>query len=249
MGFLITLGAFGVTVMYDLWNYRQSRNLALNTRFTLVSTVIFTAVGSFVILLDGNFHSLIFGDRTLFERFAGGIFTIVSARTAGVGILPLEQLTDSTQLLILLWMFIGGAPASMAGGISTSTVMVLLVAVLATARGSTSAVSFHRTVPQETIAKAVAIITVSTLLVVIITLLISFRLPHPIFEIGFEVVSAFANAGYSLGFTDSLDTISRYMIAFTMFWGRLGPLTIVVALAQREQPTLIRYAEEPVILG
>jgi trk system potassium uptake protein len=146
-------------------------------------------------------------------------------------------------------MFIGGAPASMAGGVSTSTVGVLLLAVLATARGHTAAISFRRTLPSETIAKAVAIMTVSTLLVMSVTLILSWSMDAPIFALGFEVVSAFANAGYSLDFTSQLDLFGRYLIAFTMFWGRLGPLTIVVAFAQSEQPTLIRFPEEPVILG
>ena len=70
-----------------------------------------------------------------------------------------------------------------------------------------------------------------------------------IFALGFEVVSAFANAGYSLGVTSKLDAWGQAAIAFTMFWGRLGPLTIVIALAQRERPSLLHYPEEPVILG
>ena len=151
--------------------------------------------------------------------------------------------------MIMLWMFIGGAPASMAGGVSTSTVGVLLITVIATARGHDSAMAFRRTLPFETIAKAVAIMTVSTLLVVVVTLILSLRHEGDIFVVTFEIVSAFANAGYSLNFTGELDSFGRYLIAFTMFWGRLGPLTIVVALAQRQQPTLIQYPEEPVMLG
>ena len=109
--------------------------------------------------------------------------------------------------------------------------------------------AFGRTLPTETIAKAVAIMSVSTVLVVGITMLLALSSDEPIFTTGFEVVSAFANAGYTLDFTPRLSELGRFLIAFTMFWGRLGPLTIVVALAQREQPTLIRYPEEPVILG
>ncbi|MCB0157624.1 MAG: Ktr system potassium uptake protein D, partial [Caldilineaceae bacterium] len=101
----------------------------------------------------------------------------------------------------------------------------------------------------ETIAKAVAVMTVSTLLVTGLTLFLSLRHEGALFDVAFEVVSAFANAGYSLNFTGNLDSVGRYVIAFAMFWGRLGPLTIVVALAQRQQPTLIHYPEEPVILG
>jgi trk system potassium uptake protein TrkH len=152
-------------------------------------------------------------------------------------------------MIIMLWMFIGGAPASMAGGVSTSTVAVLLTAVVATARGMDESVSFRRTVPVETIAKAVAIMTVSTLLVVVVTLLLSLRQEGEIFTVAFEVISAFANAGYSLDFTGELDNFGRFLIAFTMYWGRLGPLTIVVALAQRRHPSFVHYPEEPIILG
>lgn len=249
LGSLILLGGFGITVMYDLWTSTGSRQWSLNTRITLTLTAILTLTGSLVIWLDPKLHSVIYPDLPWLDRLSAGLFTIVSARTAGMTILPLTQLSESTQLVIMLWMFIGGAPASMAGGVSSSTVGVLLFAVLATAKGHSSAVAFQRTLPNETIAKAVAIMTVSTLLVTVITLALSFAMEARIFPIGFEVVSAFANAGYTLDFTATLDDLGRYLIAFTMFWGRLGPLTIVVALAQSEQPTLIRYAEEPVILG
>lgn len=249
MGTLITLGSFGITVMYDVWTATGKRDFSLNTRFTLTAMVILTVVGTVFILADPRLHEVIYPTASRLERAGAGLFTIVSARTAGLTILPLTELSEATQLLILVWMFIGGAPASMAGGVTTSTVAVLLAAVLATAKGHTSAVSFHRTLPNETIAKAVAIMTVSTLLVGIVTLLLSYQLREPIFATAFEVVSAFANAGYSLDFTTRLNEFGRYLVAFTMFWGRLGPLTIVVALAQSEQPTLLRYPAEPVILG
>ena len=177
------------------------------------------------------------------------LFSVVSSRTAGLTIVPLQDLSEATQLIIMLWMFIGGAPASMAGGVSTSTVAVLIFAVIATSRGLGDTISFRRTIPVETIAKAVAIMTVSSLLVLVITLLLSLNHEGEIFTVGFEVISAFANAGYSLDFTGDMDNFGRFLIAFTMFWGRLGPLTIVVALAQRQQPSFVHYPEEPMILG
>ena len=249
MGTLIVLGGFGITIMYDLWGYRSDRSLGLNTRLSLWVALFLTVAGAVMLLFDESFHRVFLPEYPHNERVAVGLFTIVSARTAGITILPLTQLSEATQMIILIWMFIGGAPASMAGGVSTSTFAVMLVAVMATARGHTSAVAFRRTLPAETIAKAVAIMTVSVLLVVMTTLFLVLNREGPIFATGFEVVSAFSNTGYSLDFTSSLDTLGRYVIAFTMFWGRLGPLTIVVALAQREHPTLVGYPEEPVILG
>lgn len=249
MGILIVLGGFGVTILYDLWTYYRERSLDLNTRFTLWLALILAVLGTAFIMFDAGFHDTLFPDVPANERLAVGLFTVVSARTAGITLLPLDQLSEGSKLILYIWMFIGGAPASMAGGVSTSAFAVLLFSVLATARGLDSAVAFHRTLPRETINKAVAIMTVSSLVVILVTLVLVFNKEGSVFEASFEAVSAFSNTGYSLGLTSSLGELDRYLIAFTMFWGRLGPLTIVVALAQREHPSLLHYPEEPVILG
>lgn len=249
MGALILLGGFGVAVIYDIASYRVDRMLALNTRITLLLTLVLTLTGTLLMLMDSAIYTDVLSHLPFHEKLLVSLFTITSARTAGLTIVPLDQLSEATQLVLMIWMFIGGAPASMAGGVSTSAVGVLLVSVIATAKGRSAAVAFDRTVPVETIFKAVAIMTVSTLLVAAMTLILSLLGEGAIFAEGFEVISAFSNTGYSLNFTGNLDNWGRFLIAFTMFWGRLGPLTIVVALAQSEQPMLIRHPEEPVILG
>ena len=250
MSALIILGGVGVAVLYDVVSYFRNRMLALNTRITLSLTAVLLIVGLAVMLLDRHLYDVTLAAHSLGEQLAISIFTIISARTAGLTILPIDQLSQSTQLMLLFWMFIGGAPASMAGGVTSSTVGVLLISALATAKGGDNqAVAFGRSVPRETLNKAVAIMTVSTLLVGAVTIVLSLLNQGDIFELGFEVVSAFANAGYSLGFTHKLNAWGQALIALTMFWGRLGPLTIVIALAQRERPSLLQYPEEPVILG
>lgn len=250
MSSLIIVGGVGVAVMYDLASFFRNRMLALNTRITLGLAAALLAIGVTVMLLDRDLFAETLADHSLGEQIAISVFTVISARTAGLTILPLEELSQSTHLMLLFWMFIGGAPASMAGGVTSSTVGVLLISALATAKGGDNqAVAFGRSVPRETLNKAVAIMTVSTLLVGAVTIVLSLLNQGDIFALGFEVVSAFANAGYSLGFTQKLNDWGLVLIAFTMFWGRLGPLTIVIALAQREKPSLIQYPEEPVILG
>lgn len=250
MSALIVLGGAGVAVSYDLVSYFRNRILALNTRITLGLTALLLVAGLAVMLLDRHLYEVTLAAHSVGEQIAISIFAVVSSRTAGLTILPLEEVSQSTQLMLLFWMFIGGAPASMAGGVTTSTVGVLLISALATAKGRDSqAVAFGRSVPRETLNKAVAIMTVSTLLVGAVTIVLSLLNQGDIFALGFEVVSAFANAGYSLGFTHKLNAWGQALIAFTMFWGRLGPLTIVIALAQRERPSLLQYPEEPVILG
>ncbi len=245
---LVIAGGFGITIYYDLFTARRTRLLALNTRFSLLMAAILIVAGLAFILMDPFLHDRVLTESTYSERFWMGLFTSISARTAGVTILPIERLGDATHLVLVMLMFIGAAPASMAGGVSTSTIAVMLTAVSGTARGREAA-AFGRTLPVETVAKAVAIATVSLLVVMAVTLMLTLYYQTGIVKIAFEVVSAYSNTGYSLGLTPNLDNFGRFVLAFTMFWGRLGPLTIVVALAQREHPALIHYPEEPVILG
>ncbi len=247
---LIILGGLGVIVGVDLITYYWDKRLSVHTRLTLVLTLSLYVFGFSFMAMDGVFGGSVFSSMPVGERFWKTLFTVVSARTAGLTIVPMDQLGHASQLTIMASMFVGGAPASMAGGVTMSTIAVLLVAVQSTVRGLPRAVIFARTIPLETIAKAVAIMTVATILCFVITMALLADLPSAAFlPIVFEVISAFSNTGYSLGATQNLDSIGRLLIAFTMFWGRLGPLTLVVLLAQRERPTYVRYPSEQVVLG
>ena len=161
----------------------------------------------------------------------------------------MADLGEASQLVILVWMFIGGAPASMGGGVGISTVAVVMVTLFSTVRGYNEGRAFQRTLPTETVIKAVAVLTVSTGLVCSVTVVLLLLNQGDLFSIAFEVISAFSNTGYSLGITDGFSSLGKLFLSFTMFWGRLGPLTLVVALAQRRRRTLINYPEEKIIIG
>lgn len=246
---LIIVGGLGILVVSDLVFFPQERRLSIHTKITLLLSGSLIALGFVLVLFDEALAGTALAGYPPADRFWTALFTVVSARTAGLTIIPMEQLSEATQLVLMISMFIGGAPASMAGGITLSTLGVLLVAVSSTIRGLPQAVVFGRTLPFETIAKAVAIMTVSTLVCFVTTLMLLTDKTGSLFPVGFEVVSAFSNTGYSLGATGDLTLFGRLLIAFTMFWGRLGPLTLVVLLAQREHPTLVRYPAEQIVLG
>lgn len=250
MALLITIGTLGITVIYDLIEWPRQRHLSLHTRLVLPLTLMLVLLGTLLVMLDETFvegHAL--SRFPVGERWLVAFFTIVSSRTAGLTLIPMTDLGQASQLIILVWMFIGGAPASMGGGVGLSTVAVVLVTLASTVRGYNDARAFERTLPLETIFKAVAILTVSTMLVVGVTLALLLLGEGDLFSVAFEVISAFSNTGYSLGITDSLGSLGKILISFTMFWGRLGPLTLVVALAQRRRSTLIHYPEEKIIIG
>jgi len=250
LSILITIGTLGITVVYDVVAWPREQRLSLHTKIVLPFTLLLSIVGTILLVfdeayIDGQAIPFIFTGKNLVLAF----FTVVSSRTAGLTLIPVDLLGEGSQLMLFVWMFIGGAPASMGGGVGLSTVAVVLITLQSTVLGYSDVRIFERTIPVETIIKAVAVLTVSTALVTGITLLVILLEPVNLFSIAFEVVSAFSNTGYSLGITAGLGTLSRLLIAFTMFWGRLGPLTLVVALAQRHRQTLIHYPEERIIIG
>lgn len=250
LGLLVTIGSLGITAVYDLMAWPRNRRLSLHTRLILPLTISLLAIGATVVILDETLaegHAL--SQFPVGQRWLLATFSIVSSRTAGITLIPMADLGQASQLIILIWMFIGGAPASMGGGVGLTTVAVVLVTLVSNVRGHNEARIFERTLPTETISKAVAVLTVSTTLVVSIALVLVLLSEGNLFSVVFEVVSAFSNTGYSLGLTESLDTWGKILLIFTMFWGRLGPLTLVVALAQRDRQTLIRYPEEKIIIG
>lgn len=249
MMLLIFIGGLGILVVSDVLFFGRDRRLTIHTKITLLLSAGLILLGLILVLYDEALAGTAFTGMSFEDRFWTALFSVVSARTAGLTIIPLDQLSEASQLVLMISMFIGGAPASMAGGVTLSTVGVLLVAVISTVRGLPQAVIFGRTLPFETIAKAVAIMTVSTLVCFFTTLLLLTDQTSGLFSVGFEVVSAFSNTGYSLGATGELSVFGRVLIAFTMFWGRLGPLTLVVLLAQREHPTLVRYPAEQIVMG
>lgn len=250
LSLLVLIGTLGITVIYDLIFWPRERYLSFHTRLVLPLTLLMVLVGTLLMAIDESMAQ----DHTLAslpagERWLTVFFTVVSSRTAGVTLTSLADLTPASQLIILVWMFIGGSPASMAGGVGLSTVAVVLITLTSTVRGYPDVRVLKRTIPTETISKAVAILTVSTVLVVGVTGMLLFLHEGDVFPIAFEVISAFSNTGYSLGITDRFSEIGRLLLIFTMFWGRLGPLTLVVALAQRERQTLVNYPEEKIIIG
>ncbi len=250
MAILITIGTLGITVIYDVVAWPRERRLSLHTRLVLPFTLGLTVVGTAVLLLDEFFvdgHAL--SQLPPAESFWVAFFSVVSARTAGLTLIPMDQLGQASQLIIFVWMFIGGAPASMGGGVGLSTVAVVLITLQSIVLGYSDVRVLNRTIPTETVFKAVAVLTVSTILVMSVTFFLLLLEEDSFFPVGFEVISAFSNTGYSLGITGNLSWSSRLLVAFTMFWGRLGPLTLVVALAQRHRQTFVHYPEEKIIIG
>jgi trk system potassium uptake protein len=251
MGWLIVLGGLGIPVFVDFSQFRRRQRLTSHTQLTLMVVVFLTLLGWVGLFLSETKSGGVLEMAPWDERLVHTWFQSVSARTAGFpGLRDFSQLLPESRLLVMMLMFVGCAPASLGGGITTGTFGVLGLVFWNSVHGR-SVVRFRkRSVSPETIGRAAAVLSISLILVFVATWLILFTHDMPFSDALFEVVSALATCGLSLGVTGDLNTFGRVIIILMMFWGRLGALTIAVALLQtRPEKQLVQYPEATLLIG
>ena len=185
------------------------------------------------------------------ERLTAALFQSVTCRTAGFNTasLAINDISTSSLFLMCILMFIGGGPASTAGGVKTVAIAVLVLGTLATLRRRESVEAFHRQIPASTIRHAAVVIMVMFCLVSTVVLLLSYTESASLAEVLFESVSACGTVGLSTGLTPDLTIAGKLVIMLAMFAGRLGPLTLLIALAGRERTSAYSYPVEPITIG
>lgn len=249
LGALSFLGALGFIVVVDLLKGIFTRRLAVDTKMVLAGSAALVLVGMIAILAteSGNPHTL--GPLSVPQKLVSSLFHSLSARTAGMATTDLRLFAPETLMVLILLMFIGGASGSTAGGIKVNTFVLLMGVTWSFIRGRTHASVFGATMDEEHVNRALAILVLSATLVFVITLALSITEGKSLLAIVFETVSAFSTTGFSLGITSSLTPLGKVLIAFTMFAGKVGPITLAYALSQRQRPSYHTYAEEAVNLG
>ena len=248
---LVIIGGLGIPVLTDCLTYRQQRRFSLHTRLTLMMMGSLIFVGWAGLWLSETRSGGVLQDTSYGQQLIDTLYQSIVIRTAGFAGLPnFEEISPASQWLITALMFVGGAPALMGGGITTGTFAVLILSLWAYARGLPVAQVGGRTISAGTVRRAGAVLTLSITLVILATWLLLLTHDTTVNEALFEVVSAFATCGLSLGLTADLNVFGRFVLMIVMFWGRLGALTIVIAIAQRStQQQLVRFPEEIVLIG
>lgn len=248
---LIFLGGIGIPVLSDLLRYRRRRRLSLHTRVTLVTAAALIVGGTILFFLTEYKFRDVFSEESAPHLLLLSFFHSVASRTAGFTLTDqFSQLEPANGFLLMILMFIGASPASMGGGISTSTFAVLVLAMWNFARGRNEIVAGRRTIPLELLYKAAAIVTGAATVIAVVTWLLLYTQDNvTLIAALVESVSAFATCGFSVGLTPRLDLFGQLLIAGLMFFGRVGTLTIIVALARPTVPAAITYPEERLLIG
>lgn len=250
MMFLIISGGFGFAVLSDLYT-KKGKKLSLHTRVVLRTSGLLIIIGTVVIFLLEFGNSATIGGLNPQTKLLSSLFQSVTPRTAGFNTLPISEMRDSTQLFILLLMFIGASPGSTGGGIKTTTFVAIVMSVINTLKGNCQVTISERNIPKDIIQKAITITFLAMLLIIIVTMVLSITENSDLLTLLFETVSAFGTVGLSMGITPNLSQLGKAAIIFTMFCGRVGPLTLVFALSYKRKTAAvnIKYPEEKLIIG
>lgn len=247
---LIVLGGIGFIVMNELYEYRFSKKLSLHTKIVLVTTIFFVALGTVGIFFLELTNDKTIKPLTLSGKILGSLFQSVTARTAGANTLSIGDLRHASLFLIIVLMFIGASPGSTGGGIKTTTFTTLMGAVWSQIRGKEDVIFYRQRIGYETIYKALTVTLSGLFLVMVVTLVLTITETGKDFlMLMFEATSAFATVGLSMGLTPELSSIGKGIIIFTMFAGRVGPLTIAYAVTIRRNPDAFRYPKGKIMIG
>lgn len=256
---LIILGGLGYIVWWDvsrvIKNRKQNggrffKSLTLHSKIVFISTAFLLIVGTALTLCFEYNNPLTLEGLPLSDKIQAAFFQSVTTRTAGFASLPQENLKNPTAILSLLLMFIGGSPVGTAGGIKTVTAAVLLSITVSLISGKNSVSLFGRTISKQSVYKAVAVTVMSFSVMFVSTLLLSAVTNAPALDILFETVSAAATVGLSRSLTGALNLLGKLIIIFTMYFGRVGPISIAIAFGGKNPSrNIIKNPTEEISIG
>ena len=257
--FLIVLGGLGFIVWWDLLRVvkeipkkklKSFSGLTLQSKIGLWTTGILIFGGMLLVLIFDYHNPLTIGNYNFFDKLQVSLFQSITTRTAGFATIPQENLTNASSMISLLLMFIGGSPVGTAGGVKTVTIAVLLCSAYATITNKDDVELFNRTISPQAVKKSVAVVATSFCICFTSTVLLSAVCNADILDIIYETVSATATVGLSRNLTSTLNIWGKLIIIATMYLGRVGPISLVIAFTTKNQKTnIIKNPTEEISVG
>lgn len=248
---LFILGGLGFSVLADFYKTRKWLHFSLHTKFVLIVTGILILIPWVITFFLEMNNPQTLGELGFIDKIIAALFLSTSPRTAGFNTVPTESLRMGTLMITMALMFIGGSSGSTAGGIKTTTFGIMILTIITVIKGREDVEFINRRISKQVFYKATAVIFISTFIISIGLLLLTILEPHMSFQaLMFETFSAFGTTGLSMGITEDLSSLSQLLLTVLMFFGRLGPLTIVLSMSSSsKKKPLRRYPEGRIIVG
>jgi len=247
---LIILGGLGFTVMGDVFHHKfQFRKWSLHSKLVILSTIILLLSG-FLFFFIMEYNNVL-ANFSFKDKLIASMFHSVTVRTAGFYSIPLEEISEASKFFTIILMFIGASPASTGGGIKTVTAMVIILTVKSVIEGKDDIEVFRRRIPYAIANRALAITVISLGVLIFVTIIFSIMEPYPFIDLLFQTSSALGTVGVASFDNSKLSNISKLLTILCMYTGRVGPLTLTLALAKRQSSNknLIHYPEDRIMVG
>ena len=256
---LIILGGLGYIVWWDVLRVLKSRSrknrrifshLTLHSKIAIFVTAVLILLGTVLIFIFEYANPLTIGEMSLFDKIQVSFFQSVTTRTAGFATIPQENMTNASAAISIILMLIGGSPVGTAGGIKTVTIAVLVCSAFATIKNKNSATLFGRRISEGSVKKAVAVVIAFITICSISTILLMATSNASALDVVYETVSATATVGLSRNLTSTLNNFGKLIITVTMYFGRVGPISLAVALGSKnESQNVILEPIEDISIG
>lgn len=256
---LIILGGIGYIVWWDLLrvvkNIKKQKlkcfeNLTLHSKIALSVTGILLVSGAILFYIFEFHNPKTMGELSLFGKVQASVFQSVTTRTAGFATVPQQDLTDASAIVSLMLMFIGGSPVGTAGGVKTVTIAILVMSAFATIRNDEDVVLFRRRISKQAIGKAVAVVSMSFIIAFTSAVLLSAVSGAPALDVLYETFSATATVGLTRNLTPTLNVWGKLIVIVTMYLGRVGPISLVIAFnTKNRKRNIIKNPIEEISVG
>lgn len=256
---LIILGGIGYIVWWDvirvLKNIKNQKlkcfyGLTLHSKIALSITGFLILAGAVAFFIFEYNNPLTMKEYSVFDKVQMSLFQSVTTRTAGFATIPQQNLTNASAMVSLLMMFIGGSPVGTAGGVKTVTIAVLIASAFCTIRNKDEVVFFQRTIAKQAVSKAVAVVSMSFLIMFTSAILLAAVTNASALDIMYETVSATATVGLTRNLTPVLNLWGKIVIIITMYLGRVGPISLAIAFnTKKESKTMIKNPIEEISVG
>lgn len=247
---LIIIGGLGFTVLLELYDFKGIKKLSLHAKIVIITTLILIFGGTILMLLFEHKNPQTIADMNIKDKLLNSFFASVTPRTAGFNSISTSGMTLAGKILTVILMLIGGSPGSTAGGLKTVTCAILVLTVISVIRGREDTEVFGRRLTKEIVYKSFIIVFIGLSLVIGVTMILSYtEVGASFIDLLYEASSALGTVGLTLGLTPKLSSLGKIFIMIMMYLGRVGPLTVMLALTRKRKKSGYKYPEGKILIG
>lgn len=247
---LIIIGGLGFTVWLEIYNFKGIRKLSLHAKLVIITTIILVLGGTILMFIFEYSNINTIADMSIKDKALNSFFASVTPRTAGFNSVPTSDMTLASKFLTIILMLVGGSPGSTAGGLKTVTCGILVLTVISIIKGREDVEVFGRRFAKELVYKAFTIVFIGISLVTVVTMILSYtEVGASFIELLYETSSALGTVGLTLNLTPKLSSIGKILIMLMMYLGRVGPLTVMLALTKKQKKSGYKYPEGKILIG